>query len=450
MKKQNLKIAVIGGGSSYTPELIEGFIKRYAELPVKDLYLVDIETGREKLEIIGKLAQRMLDKANVPIQLHLTFDRREAIKDADFVTTQMRIGGLDARERDEQIPLTYGCIGQETTGAGGLAKGLRTIPVILDICKEMEELAPNAFLINFTNPAGMVTEAVLKYSKIRSIGLCNLPIETKMQIAKLMEVDVSQVDIEMVGINHLNWTTKITVDGVDRTAEILFQASGENRFTMQNIPGFAWSQDFIQSLGSLPCSYHRYYYMKEKMLKKQMEEVKTKGTRANAVKKVEAELFELYKDPNLATKPSQLEQRGGAYYSEAALNLINSIYNNKKDIQIVNVRNNGAIACLPDDASIEVNCIIDAGGARPIQITTPINAKIRGLLQVVKSYEELAIEAAVKGDYNAALQALTIHPLVGSADIAEPLLKEILLANQDYLPQFKGELSHAGDSVRSN
>jgi 6-phospho-beta-glucosidase len=436
MREPHLKIAVIGGGSSYTPELIEGFIKRYHELPVKDLYLVDIEAGREKLEIVGSLAKRMLEKANVPINLHLTFDRREAIRDADFVTTQMRVGLLEARGRDERIPLKYNCIGQETTGAGGFAKGLRTIPVILDICKDIEELAPNALLVNFTNPAGMVTEAVLKYSKVRTMGLCNLPIETKMQIAHLMGVDVSSIDIEMVGINHLNWTTKILVDGVDRTAEILFQASGDSKFTMQNIPGFSWSPEFIQSLGALPCGYHRYFYMKEQMLKKQLEEVQTKGTRAEIVKQVETELFELYKDPNLAVKPKQLELRGGAYYSEAALNLISSIYNNKKDCQIVNVRNNGTIPSLPDDASIEVNCVIGSDGAKPIQLTTPMNPKIRGLLQIVKAYEELAIEAAVKGDYNAALQALTIHPLVGSIDLAKPMLDDILEENRAFLPQF--------------
>jgi 6-phospho-beta-glucosidase len=436
MREPHLKIAVIGGGSSYTPELIEGFIKRYEELPVKDLYLVDIEAGREKLEIVGSLAKRMLEKANVPINLHLTFDRREAIRDADFVTTQMRVGLLEARGRDERIPLKYNCIGQETTGAGGFAKGLRTIPVILDICKDIEELAPNALLVNFTNPAGMVTEAVLKYSNVRTMGLCNLPIETKMQIASLMGVDVSSIDIEMVGINHLNWTTKILVDGVDRTDDILFQASGDSKFTMQNIPGFSWSPEFIQSLGALPCGYHRYFYMKEQMLKKQLEEVNTKGTRAEIVKQVENELFELYKDPNLAVKPKQLELRGGAYYSDSALNLISSIYNNKKDCQIVNVRNNGTIPCLPDDASIEVNCVIGSDGAKPIQLTTPMNPKIRGLLQIVKAYEELAIEAAVKGDYNAALQALTIHPLVGSADLAKPMLDDILAENREFLPQF--------------
>ncbi len=436
MKKNNLKVAVIGGGSSYTPELIEGFINHYEELPVKDIYLADIEKGRKKLEIVGDLAKRMVNKSNLPINIHLTFDRREAILDADFVTTQIRVGLLDARARDERIPLRYDRIGQETTGAGGFAKAIRTVPVILDICKDIEELAPNAFLLNFTNPAGIVTEAVGKYSKVRSIGLCNLPIGTKKQIAKLCDVDVSKVEIEMVGINHLNWTTKIYVDGMDITDSFLYKAAGASGMTMKNIPDFGWDKEFLLSLNALPCSYHRYYYMEEKMLNEEKKDLETKGTRAEVVKQVESDLFELYKDPNLAVKPPQLEQRGGAYYSEAAINLISSIYNNKKDIQTVNVKNNGTIPCLPDAASIEVNCVIDSQGARPVAITTPIPPQIRGLLQVVKAYEELTVEAAVHGDYNAGLQALTIHPLVGDEAIARQIFSDILNENKEYLSNF--------------
>ncbi|MCR2821511.1 6-phospho-beta-glucosidase [Lederbergia panacisoli] len=434
--KKALKVAVIGGGSSYTPEIVEGFIKRYDEMPVRELYLVDIEEGRHKLEIVGALAKRMVEKAGVPIDVKLTLDRREAIKDADFVTTQLRVGLLDARKRDEHIPLKHNVIGQETTGAGGFAKAMRTIPVILDICKDIEELAPNAYLFNFTNPAGIVTEAVIKHTNVKSIGLCNLPIGTRMHIARLCDVELDKVYIEMMGINHLNWTTRVVVDGVDITNEILSKVSEAKGMTMKNIPDFGWDKEFLQSLGALPCSYHRYYYMKDEMLKEQLESVEKNGTRADVVKRVEAELFELYKDPELAIKPPQLQERGGAYYSEAALNLMSSIYLNKGDIQTVNVRNNGAIACLPDDASIEINCVIDSQGAHPIQLQAEMTPQIRGLLQVVKAYEELTVEAGVHGDYEKALQALTIHPLVGSAALAKTLLDEILEANKDYLPQF--------------
>ena len=257
--RNKLKVAVIGGGSSYTPELIEGFIKRYQEFPIDELYLVDIEAGREKLKTVGALAERMIEKAGLPIELHMTFDRREAIQDAAFVTTQIRVGMLDARSRDEKIPLRYGLLGQETTGAGGFAKALRTIPVILDICRDIEELSPHAFLLNFTNPAGIVTEAVTKYTKVKTIGLCNLPIGTKMLVAKMMGVEVSKVDIEMVGINHLNWTTKVWVEGIEKTGEVLDIISGVKGVSVKNIPDIEWEPEFIQSVGMIPCSYLRYY-----------------------------------------------------------------------------------------------------------------------------------------------------------------------------------------------
>ncbi|PMC34340.1 6-phospho-beta-glucosidase [Bacillus sp. UMB0899] len=431
-----LKVAVIGGGSSYTPELIEGFIKRYDEFPIDELYLVDIEPGRKKLETVGALAKRMIEKANLPIDVHLTLDRKEAIKNAAFVTTQIRVGMLDARSRDEKIPLKYGLLGQETTGAGGFAKALRTIPVILDICHDIEELSPHAFLLNFTNPAGIVTEAVTKYTKVKTIGLCNLPIGTKMSIAKMMDVDVSKVDIEMVGINHLNWTTKVWVEGKEVTSKILDIMSGAKGVSVKNIPDIEWDPEFIQSVGIIPCSYLRYYYMKDKMIEKQLQDFETKGTRADEVRKVEEELFKLYKNPNLNSKPIQLEKRGGAYYSEAAVQLMTSIYNNKKDIQIVNVKNNGLISCLPDDVSVEVNCVIDSEGPTPLQLKTTLPPHIRGLLQIVKAYEELTVETAVHGDIQAGLQALTIHPLVGSAELAKKIFKDILDENKEYLPQF--------------
>ncbi|MBP1971550.1 6-phospho-beta-glucosidase [Virgibacillus natechei] len=436
MTRKQLKIAVIGGGSSYTPELIEGFIHRYHELSIRDLFLVDVEEGREKLDIVGALAKRMVEEAGLPIRIHLTMNRKEAIRNADFITTQIRVGLLEARARDERIPLTYKCVGQETTGAGGFAKALRTIPVILDICKEIEELAPKAFLINFTNPAGLVTEAVIKYSNVKSIGLCNLPIGTNMQIAKMTNTDVSNVDIEWVGINHLNWTTKIQVKGKDILEEILNKSPGTEGLNVKNIPDFGWDRDFLRSLGSLPCGYLRYYYMSDKMLNEELDSLETKGTRAEVVMGIEKELFELYKDPVLNHKPKQLEKRGGAYYSLAAVNLITSIYNNKKDIQTVNIENKGILTCLNNDVSVEVNCVIDAEGAHPVQIDKQPEPHIRGLLQVVKAYEELTVEAAFNGDYDIALQALTVHPLVTSVDVAKPILDDILKENRDFLPQF--------------
>lgn len=437
MTERGLKIATIGGGSSYTPELIEGFIKRYHELPVKDLYLVDIEEGREKLEIIAQMAKRMVEKAGVDLRIHATLDRREALKDADFVTTQFRAGLLEARIRDEKIPLRYDVIGQETTGPGGCANGLRTIPVLMDICRDMEELCPDAWLINFANPSGMVTEAVLKYTKIKAIGLCNVPISMVSDIAEQFQVSRSRVRVDFVGINHLLWGRNIMVDGRDVTEQVLESASrdAENE-VLKNIPNIKLAGEFLNSLGMLPIGYLKYYYATPEMLKECIHDAQTVGTRGEVVKNIEKELFDLYKDPGLCEKPTQLAERGGAHYSDAACSLIDSIYNNRGDIQTVNVQNNGTNCDLPNNVVIERNCVIDAKGAHPLTMGhTPL--KVRGLIQNVKAYEELAIEAAVKGDYSSALQALAIHPLVPSSSVAIKLLDDIIRENKEYLPEFR-------------
>ncbi|WP_026695591.1 6-phospho-beta-glucosidase [Peribacillus kribbensis] len=439
--KQGLKIVTIGGGSSYTPELIEGFIKRYEELPVSELWLVDIEAGKEKLEIVGNLAKRMVEKAGLPIEIHLSMDRREALKNADFVTTQFRVGLLDARAKDERIPLKYGVIGQETNGPGGLFKGLRTIPVILGICKDMEELCPDAWLVNFTNPAGMVTEAVLRYSNIKKVvGLCNVPIGMRMGMAKALGVEADRVQVNFAGLNHMVFGLDVMLDGVSVKQKVIdSMADPDNAMSMKNIAGLSWDPDFIKGLGVIPCGYHRYYYKTSEMLQEELDAANEKGTRAEVVKKLENELFELYKDPNLDIKPPQLEKRGGAYYSDAACSLINSIYNDKRDIQPVNTRNNGAIASIPDDSAVEVNCVITKEGPKPISVGD-LPVAVRGLVQQIKSFERVAAEAAVTGDYQTALVAMTINPLVPSDTIAKQILDEMLEAHKEHLPQFFTEI----------
>jgi 6-phospho-beta-glucosidase len=434
---EGIKIVTIGGGSSYTPELIEGFIKRYPELPVRELWLVDIPEGREKLEIVSALAKRMVEKAGVPIEIHTTLDRREALPGADFVTTQIRVGHLAARAKDEQIPLKYGVIGQETNGPGGLFKGLRTIPVILGICRDIEELCPEAWFINFSNPAGMVTEAVLRYSGItKTIGLCNVPIGMHMAVAEMLEVDQSRVHIDFAGLNHMVYGLEVYLDGKAVMGEVLDKLTSGPSMTMKNIVDVGWEKDFIQALNLLPCPYHRYYYQTEKMLEQEQQALRDKGTRAEVVQELEKELFTLYSDENLAIKPKQLEERGGAFYSDAACNLINSIYNNKRDIQVVNVRNNGAISGLPTDSAVEVSCIITDEGPKPISMGE-LPVAVNGLVQQIKSFERLAAEAAVTGSYHTALLAMTINPLVPSDSIAKQLLDDLLEAHKEYLPQFE-------------
>jgi 6-phospho-beta-glucosidase len=435
--KRGLKIATIGGGSSYTPELVEGFIKRYDELPVSELWLVDIEAGKEKLEIVGNLAKRMVQKAGLPIEVHLTLDRKEALKGADFVTTQFRVGLLDARAKDEKIPLKYGVLGQETNGPGGLFKGLRTIPVILDICRDMEKLCPNAWLINFTNPAGMVTEAVLRYSNIKKVvGLCNVPIGMEMGIAKLLDVEHSRIRVDFAGLNHMVYGLDVYLDGEsvkDRVIELLTDPN--NSSFVKNIQGLGWEPSFLKALNVLTCPYHMYYYKTKEMVEKDLKNSEMEGTRAEVVQKLETDLFELYKDPNLDIKPPQLEKRGGAYYSDAAVRLINSIYNDKRDIQPVNTVNNGAIASIPDDSAVEVSCIITKDGPRPI-VMGDLPVPVRGLVQQIKSFERIAAEAAVTGDYDKAVLALTINPLVASDKLAKQIVDEMLEAHKEHLPQF--------------
>ncbi|MCY7435491.1 6-phospho-beta-glucosidase LicH [Bacillus pumilus] len=435
--KDRIKIVTIGGGSSYTPELVEGLIKRYHELPIKELWLVDIEAGQEKLNIVGALAKRMVEKAGLPIEVHLTLDRREALKDADFVTTQFRVGLLEARAKDERIPLKYGVIGQETNGPGGLFKGLRTIPVILDIVKDMEELCPDAWLVNFTNPAGMVTEAVLRYTNLKKVvGLCNVPIGIKMGIAKALDVEVERIEVQFAGLNHMVYGLDVYLDGVSIMDQVLDELGNPNsQWSMKNIEAKNWEPSFVKGLGVIPCPYHRYYYKTKDMLEEEQKAAQEKGTRAEVVQQVEHELFELYKDPDLSIKPPQLEKRGGAYYSDAACNLISSIYNDKHDIQPVNTVNRGAIASIPADSAVEVNCIITKDGPKPIA-TGDLPVAVRGLVQQIKSFERVAAEAAVTGDYETALVAMTINPLVPSDEIAKQILDEMLEAHREYLPQF--------------
>lgn len=435
--EKGLKIAVIGGGSSYTPELVEGFINRHHELPVRELWLVDIPEGEEKLNIVGALARRMVIKAGIDMTIYLTLDRRLALAGADFVTTQFRVGLLAARQKDEAIPLKYGVIGQETNGPGGLFKALRTIPVILEITKDIEELCPEAWLVNFTNPAGMITEAVLRHSNIKKVvGLCNVPIGMKMDLAEVLEVEADRLEIQFAGLNHMVYGLDVFLDGISIKEKALAAASDPGKqMSMKNIAALGWEPDFIKGIGVLPCPYHRYYYKTDEMLAEELEAFETTGTRADVVKGVETELFDLYKNVELQTKPEQLEKRGGAYYSEAACSLINSIYNNKQDVQPVNTKNNGAIAGIPYDSAVEVNCIITKEGPKPITVgELPI--AVRGLVQQIKSFERTAVEAAVSGDYYSALTAMAINPLVPSDTIAKHLLNDMLEAHKDYLPAF--------------
>jgi 6-phospho-beta-glucosidase len=416
-----LKIAVIGGGSTYTPELIEGFIRYYDELPVTQITLMDIST--ERLKIVGDLVQRML--GDLPVKLVRTTNREEAITGAHFVVTQMRIGGLAARALDEQIPMKHGVLGQETTGPGGFAKALRTVPVMLDVARDVARFAPDAWLVNFTNPAGLVVEAVMRHTNVKVMGLCNVPINMQLSVADCLNVAPERVELQYVGLNHLSWA-KVLVDGRDVTREVLETQWGSS--------GGEVNGDYLRALGLLPNYYLRYFVHPDHVLREQLT---TEETRAEYLQGVENELLEMYSDPNLKEKPALLETRGGAHYSTSAVRLIRAIAQDRREVHIVNVRNGHSIPDLPQDAVVEVSAVIGKSGAHPLA-NGSLPPAIRGLTQAVKAYEELTIEAAVTGDENTAKMALFTHPLVPSWDIATALWNDIKAANKAYLPQFKG------------
>ncbi|HBZ1184119.1 6-phospho-beta-glucosidase [Klebsiella pneumoniae] len=432
-----LKIVVIGGGSSYTPELIEGLLNRYHEMPVASLWLVDIEEGKEKVEIIAGLARRMIAKAGLTIEVVATLDRESALRDADFVCSQFRAGCLDARISDERISLKYGLIGQETNGLGGFANACRTIPIALEIAADMERLCPDAWLLNFTNPSGMVTEAILRHSRIKAVGLCNVPVIMQKGITTLLQcADEKEVVMQVAGLNHFIFVRQILHKGKEWLPEVIAEINaGRDPLVPRNIPPFRWPSHLLQGLGMIPCAYLRYYYMKDDLLRQELAEAGGEGTRGEVVKQLEKILFDQYRDPHLAAKPKALEGRGGQYYSEAACELMNAIYNDKRIIMHVNTRNNGAISGLPDDCAVEVSSLITASGPLPLNVA-PFPEDTLRLLQLMKSFERLTIEAALTGNRHTAWRALMLNPLIVSGEKLELALDEVIAENRQWLPAF--------------
>ena len=416
-----LKIGVIGAGSTYTPELVEGFLQRAQGIPLAELVLMDID--EEKLSIVGGLAQRMAQRAGSSITVRLTTDRTEAIAGSAFVLTQMRIGRLQARRKDELIPRRLGYIGQETTGPGGFAKALRTIPAILDIAHQMEEHAPGATMINFTNPAGIITEAVLNHSRVKAIGLCNGPIGTRRAILGALGAEDRDVSMRYFGLNHLSFAADILHRGRDVTDAVIEALARETDETDAAI---------LRGLRMVPSGYLQYFYRTPEKVEQQRREEKC---RAEEVMEIEEQLLKMYQDPNLAEKPTILEKRGGAWYSTVATTLIAAMLSNAGDVHVVNTRNNGAIPDLPPECAVEVPAVIDARGATPV-VQGPLPLRVRGLVQHVKAYEQLTVQAAVTGDRETAIWALVNNPLVGSYPAAVELVDRLVEAHRAYLPTF--------------
>ncbi|MGW3363253.1 6-phospho-beta-glucosidase [Streptosporangium canum] len=414
-----MKLAVVGGGSTYTPELMDGFARLRDELPLTEIALVDPDASR--LELVAGVSRRMLARAGHQAKVVATGDIRQGVEGAQAVLFQLRVGGQAARGVDETFPLACGCVGQETTGAGGLAKALRTVPVVLDLAAKVREHAPEAWIIDFTNPVGIVTRALLD-SGHRAIGLCNVAIGFQRRFAGYLGLAPEQIQLGHVGLNHLTWERAVHVDGENVLPKLIAE-HGQAIADDLHLP-----LELIKRLQVVPSYYLRYFYAHDLVV----EEQKTRPSRAAEVAALEEQLLKLYADPSLDTKPEQLAKRGGAFYSEAAVALIASLLGDRGDVQVVNTRNNGMLPFLADDAVIEVPSKITKTGAVPLPVE-PVEPLYAGLIAGVSAYEELALQAALYGGADRVRNALLAHPLVGQEATAAELTTLLLEKNGRYL-----------------
>lgn len=428
-----MKVAVIGGGSTYTPELVNGFLERLKTLPVSELCLMDIDADR--LAVVGGFAQRMVKAKGNPFKVVLSRDQRAAVRGASYVTTQLRVGGMQARKADEYLGLRHGLVGQETTGVGGMAKALRTIPVILQVARDMRELAPGALLANFTNPAGLVTEALARHvPEVTAVGVCNTPFHMKMDTLAGLEKNLGQAlaperaELNTLGLNHLSWHRGFKLDGEELWPRVMAGYIAHVR--AQAVPEVA--PELLETLRMVPSYYLQYFYSTAHKL---AEQAQWPPSRAEAVMEIEASLLRDYANPALCEPPADLMKRGGAYYSTVATQLLNAHHNNLGETHIVNTRHNGAVAGWPADWVLELPCKVDRQGVHALP-AEPLPPACFGLLAQVKMYELLTVEAAVRGDRAAAYQALITNPLGPQPAQAAAVLEDMLQTHRAHLPQF--------------
>lgn len=427
-----MKVAVIGGASTYTPELVSGFLSRASSLGLEELVLMDIDAAR--LEIVGGFARRMLEAYGSPFRLERTTDRRRAIEGASYVITQLRVGQMAARREDEYLGRRYGLIGQETTGVGGMAKALRTVPVILEIAQEVGASAPGAMLVNFTNPSGLITEALQRYAPdVNSVGVCNVAVHTLTQMLELLKADLGIMPVERarlktLGLNHLSWHSGLEVDGEDLWPQVLRRYTEHLRAEVEP----EWDPRLIETLGLIPNYYLHYFYDTPRRLAEQQA---WPPSRAEEVMEIEKVLLRQYADPEFKELPADLMKRGGAYYSTVATELIDAHHNDRGDIHVVNTRHGGAVPGWPAEWVLEMPCRVARGKITPLP-AEPLPAFCYGLLAQVKAFELFAVEAAVNGDREAAYKALLAHPLGPPADRIPAVLEDMLRTHRNHLPQF--------------
>jgi len=421
------KAAIIGAGSTYTPELIEGFVERNESLGFDKIVLMDINEA--SLNLVGGLAKRQLEKGGFKGEIILTTDRSRALDGASFVFAQIRPGGMEGRILDERIPLKYGLLGQETTGAGGFMQALRTVPVIMEIVEDMKRLsAPDVWLINFSNPSGIIAEAVLNQTNMNMIGLCNCPINMVKGIADVL--GSYDFDYEYVGLNHLSWITSVVKHG--EKENIIANLAGKADTAMKNNPIAHLDPALMKAIPYVPSSYLNYYYTRSEQIQKCLDAEKTRG---EICLEIEGKLRDKYANPDLKEKPAELAERGGALYATAAVSAAEAIACDKKELHVVAAKNNGAVPFMDDSDVVEVLCRLGKNGIEPQRVSV-YNEYVVGLMRAVKAYEKLSVRAALEGDRNIALEALMAHPLVGDIAKALPLLDDMLEANKENLPRF--------------
>jgi 6-phospho-beta-glucosidase len=416
-----MKLAVVGGGSTYTPEVVDGLVRLRDQLPADDLFLHD--TNAERLEIVAGFGRRMLQRAGHPVNVVTTTDLDEATEGADAVLIQIRVGGQAARMVDESVPLACGCLGQETTGFGGLAKALRTVPVVLEIAEAARRNAPGSWIVDFTNPVGIVTKALLDAGH-RAVGLCSAAMVFQRHFAGVLGVDPATVELDHLGLNHLTWEVGVRQDGRDVLPALLSDEHVERVARATGLPA-----PLVQRLGTIPSYYLHYFYEHDAVV----EEQKAGKSRAETVSEIEAELLHLYADETLDEKPELLKQRGGAGYSEAAVELIASLLGSAGEGRhVINLRNDGALPFLADDCVVEVPALVSPHGVAPAALPQ-LTALEQGLVAHVSAYEDLALQAALLGGREHVFRALLAHPLVGQTALADDLTDRMLAANKDYL-----------------
>jgi 6-phospho-beta-glucosidase len=414
-----VKLAVIGGGSTYTPELVDGLVRMQDLLPLDELTLHDPAEAR--LNVLGAMTRRMLDRGGLAAQLELTTVLEEAIEGADAVLIQLRVGGQAARMVDESVPVACGCVGQETTGFGGLAKALRTVPVVLGIADRVRELAPKAWIVDFTNPVGIVTKALLDAGH-RAVGLCSAALVFQRHFARVLEVEPERVELDHVGLNHLTWELRVRLDGDDVLPQLLAER------VEAIAPATGLPAELVQRLGVVPSYYLHYFYEHDRVV----DEQRRNKSRAEEVAEIEQELLALYADPTLDEKPELLSRRGGAFYSEAAVELLAGLFGRGRNRHVINLRNRGTLPFLADDAVVEVPARVDAEGVTPLPMPE-LDPLQRGLVAHVSAYEELALDAALHGGRERVFRALLAHPLVGQVDVAETLADRMIDLNREFL-----------------